>query len=161
VLSEPQLQRYSRQLLLPEIGGVGQERLLAARVEVQGEGPAAETLRSYLAATGVVLGPGGLVVASTRDPAGAQWILDEVGVAWAAGGGRPCGECLAAALAAVPRPPDHVRAAVAQAAGALAASEIVLGLVGRAPRSAGVYLAWPSAERRTPAARVGCGCSRG
>ncbi len=158
MLTEPQLQRYSRQLLLPEIGGAGQERLLASRVEVQGEGPAAETLRAYLAASGVCLGPGGLVVASTQEAKGARWILDEVGVAWAPAVG-PCGECLAAALAEIPRPREQLRAAVAQAAGALAASQVLLELVGRAHAPAGIYLAWPQAVRRTPVARSDCGCA--
>jgi hypothetical protein len=37
------IRRYSRQILLREIGGVGQEKLLAARVEARGV--AAEYLR--------------------------------------------------------------------------------------------------------------------
>jgi hypothetical protein len=160
VLTEPQLQRYARQLLLPEIGGAGQERLLAARVDVHGEGPAADLLRTYLAAAGVSVGPGGIRVASRNDAAGASWVLDDVGVAWGSREARPCGGCLAAALAELPRPPEDLRAAVGQAAGALAASQLLLWLVGQAPNSAGVYVAWPKAERRTPIARNGCGCGR-
>jgi hypothetical protein len=158
VLTEPQLQRYSRQLLLPEIGGAGQERLLASRVEVRGAGAAADSLRGYLAAAGVGLGTGGLLVLSPQDACGAHWVLDDVGVAWAPSGGT-CGDCLAATLTAVARPPDWVLAAVAQAAGALAASQILLCLAGHAPESAGSYLAWPRASRQRPVARPGCRCA--
>ena len=154
MLSEPQLQRYSRQLLLPEIGGAGQERLLAARVEVEGEGVAAETLRAYLAAAGVETGVGGQRVGSTQ---GARWVLDDVGIAWAAEGG-PCGDCLSATLAEVPRPPDWARAAVVQASGALAASQVLLWLAGSPPKSSGAYLAWPEAARRPVVPRSGCSC---
>ena len=42
MLTDAQVERYSRQILLPEVGGRGQERLLAARVLLAGTGPAAE-----------------------------------------------------------------------------------------------------------------------
>jgi hypothetical protein len=51
-LSEAQIQRYSRQILLQGVGGVGQARLLAGVVEVLGEGPALDTAAAYLAAGG-------------------------------------------------------------------------------------------------------------
>lgn len=46
--SDEEIRRYSRQLLLPEVGGVGQERLRAATATASSE---AEAL--YLAAAGV------------------------------------------------------------------------------------------------------------
>jgi molybdopterin-synthase adenylyltransferase len=52
-LTESQIQRYSRHILLPEIGGVGQERLLAARVLVVGAGGLGAPLLLYLAAAGI------------------------------------------------------------------------------------------------------------
>jgi molybdopterin-synthase adenylyltransferase len=52
-LSDEQIERYSRQLILPEIGPGGQERLAAARVAVVGDGVAAERVVAYLAAAGV------------------------------------------------------------------------------------------------------------
>jgi adenylyltransferase/sulfurtransferase len=52
-LSDPQIERYSRQILLPEVGGRGQERLLAARVAVLGTGPAAGTAATLLGRAGV------------------------------------------------------------------------------------------------------------
>ncbi len=52
-LSDAQIERYSRQIILPEIGGAGQERLLAATVEVHGAGPLAAMAARYLAGGGV------------------------------------------------------------------------------------------------------------
>ncbi len=52
-LTEEQIRRYSRQILLPEVGGRGQRRLLAARVWLAGSGGIAEFAGLYLAAAGV------------------------------------------------------------------------------------------------------------
>ncbi len=55
-LSEEQIQRYSRHILLPGVGGVGQERLLASSVLIaysEDEESAALTALAYLAAAGV------------------------------------------------------------------------------------------------------------
>ena len=55
-LSEEQIQRYSRHILLPEVGGAGQERLLASSVLIaysEDEESAALTALAYLAAAGV------------------------------------------------------------------------------------------------------------
>jgi hypothetical protein len=53
--------RFARQLALPEVGPAGQERLVAARAVIVGDGLAAETAARYLAAAGVgtlrLLGP--------------------------------------------------------------------------------------------------------
>jgi molybdopterin-synthase adenylyltransferase len=55
MLSESQIQRYARHILLPEVGGRGQERLLAASVGLEvGPGRAAAVAAlAYLAAAGV------------------------------------------------------------------------------------------------------------
>ncbi len=53
MLSEIQIERYSRQIILPQLGGKGQEKLLSARVLVNGAGPLQTTVLLYLAAAGV------------------------------------------------------------------------------------------------------------
>ena len=51
--SEDEIQRYSRQILLTEVGGTGQAALRAARVLVVGAGGIGSPLLLYLAAAGV------------------------------------------------------------------------------------------------------------
>ena len=51
--SEEQIRRYARHIILPEVGGTGQARLLAARVLVVGAGGLGSPLVLYLAAAGV------------------------------------------------------------------------------------------------------------
>jgi len=53
LLREDQIKRYARHIILSEIGGEGQERLLAARVLVVGAGGLGAPLLQYLAAAGV------------------------------------------------------------------------------------------------------------
>ena len=52
-LDEEQVDRFSRQILLREVGGRGQVRLLESRVLVSGTGPAASAAATYLAGAGV------------------------------------------------------------------------------------------------------------
>jgi molybdopterin/thiamine biosynthesis adenylyltransferase len=51
--TEDQLRRYARHIILPEVGGVGQERLLNAKVLVVGAGGLGSPVLMYLAAAGV------------------------------------------------------------------------------------------------------------
>jgi hypothetical protein len=53
MLSDAQIERWSRQILLPEVGGRGQLRLLAARVGVTGGGPAAAQCVDLLERAGI------------------------------------------------------------------------------------------------------------
>ena len=52
-LTELQIRRYARHIVLAEIGGVGQARLIAARVLVIGAGGLGAPLLQYLAAAGI------------------------------------------------------------------------------------------------------------
>src|SRR5262245_10286199 len=53
MLTDAQVERYSRQVILPEVGGRGQARLLGARVALAGDGPAAGTAATLLGRAGV------------------------------------------------------------------------------------------------------------
>lgn len=64
-LSEDQIQRYARHILLREVGGRGQQRLIDARVRVPGAHRATEEAARYLTAAGVgtlVLDPDALAL---------------------------------------------------------------------------------------------------
>jgi adenylyltransferase/sulfurtransferase len=52
-LSDEQLERYARHIILKEVGGAGQARLLRARVAIIGAGGLGSPLLMYLAAAGV------------------------------------------------------------------------------------------------------------
>ena len=51
--SEDQIERYSRQIILPEVGGVGQKKLLNAKVLIIGCGGLGSPCAYYLASAGV------------------------------------------------------------------------------------------------------------
>lgn len=94
-LTPAQVERYSRQLLLPEVGGAGQARLLAARVLVVGAGGLGSPALLYLAAAGV----GTLVIADgdavDRTNLGRQILHDEAAI------GRPKTDSARARLTAL------------------------------------------------------------
>lgn len=51
--SDEQIERYARHILLPEVGGIGQQKLLDAKVLVVGAGGLGSPVLLYLAAAGV------------------------------------------------------------------------------------------------------------
>jgi molybdopterin-synthase adenylyltransferase len=53
MLDDAAIERFSRQILLPEVGGRGQERLCATVVTVRGAGDAAAFAATLLQAAGV------------------------------------------------------------------------------------------------------------
>ncbi|MDA0241440.1 MAG: molybdopterin-synthase adenylyltransferase MoeB [Proteobacteria bacterium] len=52
-LSDQQLERYARHILMPEIGGAGQQKLMNAKVLVIGAGGLGSPVLMYLAAAGI------------------------------------------------------------------------------------------------------------
>jgi hypothetical protein len=68
-LDEQAIERWARQIVLPEVGGRGQLRLLGARAAVAGSGEAARFARLLLERAGVGLAP-------DPDPAAADVALD-------------------------------------------------------------------------------------
>lgn len=64
-LTEDQIKRYSRHILLPEVGGKGQKKISAAKVFIAGAGGLGSPVSLYLAAAGV--GTLGIVDADSVD----------------------------------------------------------------------------------------------
>jgi hypothetical protein len=64
MLDDAAIERWARQVVLPEVGGRGQERLLASRACVSGDGPAARLAADLLERAGVRTGaaPGDVAV---------------------------------------------------------------------------------------------------
>ena len=52
-LTEEQINRYSRQIVLKEVGGIGQKKLLNSKISLIGLGALGSSAAYYLAAAGV------------------------------------------------------------------------------------------------------------
>lgn len=66
-LTDEQIELYSRQIILREVGGIGQQKLRAARVLIMGSGAARDACASYLVGAGI----GELTLVASAD-AGAE-----------------------------------------------------------------------------------------
>lgn len=166
MLADADIDRWSRQILLPEVGGRGQERLMATRVAVAGDGPVATIARDLLMRAGVRTSTdGGDVIVSIGGPCPtvAPGTVHVRATVHGAGGsvwtlvGRPCGVCL-------DDPPvdavvDHVLDGIAaQALGTLVANEVLCAVL--VPPSAGrghrLDLAAGRYEAAAPRATTAC-----
>ena len=170
MLDDAAIERYSRQILLPEVGGRGQERLCAASAIVTGSGAAAAWAASLLRAAGMRVvcedGPAGrlttrigaITVAGRTD--GSRAVVATLV-------GRPCPECVPATIWHTgdvlvaddqgPAPRVGVDAS-AQAFGALIAAESVRAALGLATtgRVHAFDLAGGTFAARTIPATGGC-----
>lgn len=156
-LTEAQIQRYGRQILLREVGGKGQARLLARPVRVEGANPATDVAIAYLAAGGSpvdgpapadgflagaalgafnpdapVAGPAfaSLAAAGTTPSLPIAVIAGGDGVAFTHGG---CPACLAATAATLAPQVAPVDAVLLGSLAALVLQRLALGLEGAGP----------------------------
>lgn len=123
VFSDEEIARYARQLVLPDIGGPGQQRLKAASVLIVGAGGLGSPLALYLAAAGV----GRLTIVD--DDAVALSNLQRQVIFATADIGRPKAEAAAEAILSlnphVAVHPVTARLDAASAAGLLAGHDVV------------------------------------
>lgn len=149
-LREDQIVRYGRQILLRELGGKGQSRLLASPIRIRGEGPGLDEAIAYLLAGGSPLElaptavPGGFLAgaspqalhpdASPSAPAQLELLTAGLeptlpacvvlGAGVAFRRADACARCWALALALLPAGPQ---VSGAGSLAALAAQRLVLG----------------------------------
>jgi hypothetical protein len=159
MLSSADVQRYARQILIPQVGRLGQERWLAARVEAAGAGRALDAAVELLTAAGVpidhreVIGPIAGDEAIGRMPRLAGLLVGETAFADSR---AACEACLSAFFAQLPLAlPDEAMAA-AFAAGAGAAAEVLLLLLD--PARSPIAMTFVPEPRRVSARREGCSC---
>jgi len=79
--TDDELQRYSRHILLAEVGGIGQAKLKAARVLVIGAVPGSPLLL-YLAAAGSAPSASSMTTRSTCRTCNARLLTRRLGSAW-------------------------------------------------------------------------------
>lgn len=154
MLSDAQIERWSRQILLPDVGGRGQLRLLAARVGLVGDDPVAAQCVDLLQRAGVPVTAGvvpddaevlidlaadtdaSVTLARRAVAAGVPLVRGRL--AGAAGSvdtltGRPCGCCVTPGQPSPARGSGPLIRPAAQALSALVAAE-VLGALLAPPR---------------------------
>ena len=158
MLSPNDIQRYARQILLPQVGKLGQQRLLATRVIARGQGPELEAAIAWVSAAGVTVSrqsPEAPAEIDGRRLAACGFVDRRLAC-------EACQEAFLASLAsesnaaaAEPGGPVSQRA-VSDAVGAAAASEVILGAIdgGRAP----LALRFCPEPARALVVRKDCGC---
>jgi hypothetical protein len=151
MLSAAEVQRYARQILLAQVGRLGQERWLASRVAAAGGGHALDTAVELLTAAGVHVDRGEMPSSKTARLAG-LWL----GETAFADSRAACEACLTALFEAQPPAPPEELAASAFATGAAAAGEVLLQLLD--PTRYPLCMALVPEPRRVAAAREGCAC---
>jgi len=174
-LDDAQIERYARQIVLPEVGAEGQRRLLDARVVLAGADTAGTHLLGYLAAAGVgtIVAPPALHGAA--DPAHTDVRVSDAlppdegevdvtimlgadaargprarHVLWIAGGRAgeepPCAACVAAALPPVAAAGPALEPLRAMLLGTAVATEVLKRLLGVGAPLAGRVLAYDPAR---------------
>ena len=163
-LTDDAIERYSRQILLPEIGGRGQERLCATRGIVIGSGDAAAMVASLLAAAGMNVecrpGPPGTLVTTLGEVGAVVARLEAAAATVTTLAGQPCRQCIPPDLQpqANARRADPDEVATAQVVGALVATEalrLALG-VATSGRTQVIDLVTGTFAGRPIAATSGC-----
>ena len=134
MLDDAAIERFSRQILLPEVGGRGQERLCATVATLRGDGDAAAFAATLLHAAGM------RVVVERGAPDRVEASLDGATVIGASGDaravvatlvGRPCVRCVPATTWPA-RGTGASRPADPQTHGALVAAETLRAALGLA-----------------------------
>jgi hypothetical protein len=135
MLDDAAIDRFSRQILLPEVGGRGQERLCATVVTVRGTGDASTFATTLLQAAGVqVVAAAGTTgrIEVALDGAEVLGVVGETHASVATLVGRPCVRCASSAVLPVPDDPTPLQAADSQTLGALVAAETLRAALGLA-----------------------------
>jgi hypothetical protein len=172
MLSDAQIERWARQVVLPEVGGRGQERLLSSHVAVLGDDPTSRRAADLLRRAGVAVSEGGtderadVVVDFRTDRASVAAAPEGPVVVAQTSGTRATLTVLPAARCSICRDdepgeatvPGPLTACGLHALAALAASEALLVLLASAPRArrytmdlaTGELAATPLAPARCP-----------
>jgi hypothetical protein len=153
-MNERQLEIFSRQILLREVGGRGQKKLLVRGVSVAGLGPRFDVVRAALAAGGspvaehapdLVLREHG-ALAQGDEARAALVVVGPTFVAYRTADG--CGACFGTALAAPDAPEPLPAPDAVGSLAALIAQRILLDLAPERVGRVDFFDGWPSARPR-------------
>ncbi|MGV3626008.1 MAG: hypothetical protein ACO1OB_34680 [Archangium sp.] len=124
-MREEDIQRYGRQILLKELGGRGQAKLMARAVQVHGSGETLDDAVSYLRLGGTPIGAvdEAVQLAKVGTQVAGDAVLVGAGVAWRSK--RACDDCWALTSAALPETPEAPL--IVGSVAALAVQRLILG----------------------------------